>query len=369
MQLKTLLSHLRAHAPESWAEGYDNVGLLAGDPNMSLTGVLTTLDVTQEVMSEAIRKQCNCIVSHHPALFRPLRRLTGHTRVEKDLIRAIKEDLALYAMHTNIDHRGDLEGVNGYAAALLGLENVSVLRSRSDTWHKLVVFVPNEAMEQVCAALDAVGAGEVGAYSGCSFRVWGKGRFTPKEEARPYIGEKGRAEEVDEWRIEVLYASHTEKKVLQALRQSHPYEEIAYYQQGLKNKHPHVGAGIVGEWKESLGENEFLARVAKCFQTKTFLYTRRKEKKIQRVAFCGGVGSSLIEDAVSAGAHAYITSDVKYHEFMEVDPSLLLCSIGHYEGEAHVKSLLLAIIKKKFPNLRVHASKTCTRPTETYIRE
>ena len=367
--IQDLVSMLDALAPSSWAEAYDNVGLLVGDRGVAVRGVLTTLDVTSAVLDEAIARDCNVIVAHHPLIFRPLKRLTGDNLTARLVARAIGENLAIYAMHTNIDN--SRYGLNAHAAGLLKLGDVKVLAPRESGLNKqsglskLVCFVPKEAIEGVQQALHAVGAGAIGAYDQCSFRVLGTGCFRAKATAKPYKGRINELERVEEWRLEVIFPSHLHARLEQALLANHPYEEVAYYVQGLDNTNQAVGAGIVGELAEAMDAKAFLAQVAQTFDGLVLQHTKVLGK-IKRVAFCGGAGGGLISRALGEGADIFITAELKYHDYLEYEDRMMLCDLGHYASESHVKLFFLDEIRKKFPNIVSYSSACCTNPIEHY---
>jgi len=332
------LAHLlEAAAPLAYQESYDNAGLQCGDPQAEVRGVLIALDCTPVVVAEALRRGCNVVVCHHPVIFRPLKRLTGANEVEQTLIAALKHDVAIYAAHTNLDNvRG---GVNDKLAAVLGLTNARVLAPQSGTLARLVTYVPHRPEDQqadvagrVLAALYAAGAGQVGRYAGCSFQTEGISTFTPGAGTNPAIGAPSRPETVPELRLEVLLPLHRQAAVLRALRAAHPYEEVAYDLIRLENAHQEVGAGLVGELAVALAPAAFRALLKARLLVPVVRYTAF-EKPIKTVALCGGAGAFLIGAARAAGADAYVTGDVKYHEFFGVEGRLMLCDVGHFESE------------------------------------
>ena len=328
---------LEAAAPLAYQESYDNAGLQCGDPQTEITGVLITLDCTPAVVAEAVRRGCNVVVAHHPVIFRPLKRLTGATEVEQTIIAALKNDVAIYAAHTNLDHvRG---GVNDKLAEKLGLLKTRVLAPQNGTLARLSTYVPNRPEDQqtdlagrVLAALYAAGAGQIGQYADCSFRVPGIGTFTPGAGTQPVIGAPHRPETVAEMRLEVLLPLHRQAAVLRALRAAHPYEEMAYELIKLENAHPEVGAGLMGELPEALAPAAFRQLLKRQLLVPVVRHTAF-EKPIKTVAICGGAGAFLIGAARGAGADAYVTGDVKYHEFFGAEGQLMLCDVGHFESE------------------------------------
>lgn len=363
-KIKDIVSYLEKVAPPSYQESYDNAQLITGNPHDTLKGVLCTLDATEAVVDEAILLGCNLIVAHHPIVFKGLKSLTGRNYVEKTVIKAIKNDISIYAIHTNLDHVS--HGVNKKICDVLGLKNTRILQPKRDLLSKLVTFVPHEGAEKVLKALFDAGAGKIGEYSGCSFLTEGTGTFTPSENSIPYKGTQETAHREPETRIEVLLPSHLERKVLHALREVHPYEEVAYFFQKLENENQEVGAGMVAELEESMDEKEFLEMLKKKMNLGTIKYTHLLGKKIKKVAVCGGAGIFLLSDAKKSGADIFITSDVKYHEFFDAENQLVICDIGHYESEFYTKELLKDILSQKFTNIALYLTKVITNPI-TYL--
>jgi dinuclear metal center YbgI/SA1388 family protein len=328
---------LEAHAPLAYQESYDNAGLQCGDPRAEVRGVLIALDCTPAVVAEAVRRGCNVVVCHHPVIFRPLKRLTGANEVEQTIIAALKNDVAIYAAHTNLDNVR--QGVNDKLADKLGLVNTRILAPQSGTLGRLITYVPHRPEDQqadvagrVLAALYQAGAGRVGDYSECSFRLPGTGTFTPGAGTRPAIGQPNQPEQVAELRLEVLLPLHRQAAVLQALRAAHPYEEVAYELIKLENTHQDVGAGLVGELPTALAPAAFRHLLKQQLLVPLVRFTAF-EKDIKKVALCGGAGAFLIGAARAAGADAYVTGDVKYHEFFGAEGRLMLCDVGHFESE------------------------------------
>ncbi|AWM32447.1 Nif3-like dinuclear metal center hexameric protein [Hymenobacter nivis] len=347
---------LEAAAPLAYQESYDNAGLQCGDPQAEITGVLITLDCTPAVVAEAVRRGCNVVVAHHPVIFRPLKRLTGANEVEQTIMTALKNDVAIYAAHTNLDNvRG---GVNDKLAEKLGLTKTRTLAPQSGLLARLTTYVPNRPEDQatdlagrVLGALYAAGAGQVGQYAACSFRADGLGTFTPGAGTRPAIGQENHPETVPETRLEVLLPLHCQAAVLGALRQAHPYEEVAYEIVKLENTHQDVGAGLVGELPGALAPAAFRALLKERLRVPVVRFTAF-EKEIKTVALCGGAGAFLIGAARAAGADAYVTGDVKYHEFFGAEGRLMLCDVGHFESEQFTgevfRDLLLAGFGRTF---------------------
>ncbi len=360
LRIRDVADFLESLAPPAYQESYDNSGLLTGSPETVLTGVLVSLDCTEDIVDEAIANGCNMIVAHHPIIFKGLRRLTGATYVERTIIKAIRSNLAIYAIHTNLDNVHT--GVNRKICEKIGLVNPRILAPKTDSLAKLVAFVPRERTGDVLTALYSAGAGQIGNYQNCSFQVDGKGTFKPNEDANPTIGRRSVQEEVDETRIEVIFAAYLQTRIVAALKASHPYEEVAYYITQLTNSNQEVGAGMIGELEEALEPSEFLRRLKTSMDLKVLRHTRILDQPIKKVAVCGGSGSFLLPQARRAGAHAYVSADFKYHEFFDAEDQLVIADIGHYESEVFTKELLRDVLTKKFPNFAVYFSRTVTNP-------
>ena len=363
-KIKDITDFLEQIAPRAYQEGYDNAGLLTGDPKMEVKGVLCTLDCTELVVDEAVTKQCNLIVAHHPIVFKGLKQLNGKNYVERTIIKAIKNDIAIYAIHTNLDNVHT--GVNRKIADCLGLNNLRVLAPKADTLTKLETFIPTQHTDEVLNAMHGAGAGHIGNYSHCSFRILGTGTFKPNDKANPTIGQQNQQEFVEENKVELIFPSHLQAQVVGALQKAHPYEEVAYYLQPLKNTNQEVGAGMVGDLEQPMSEQDFLAHVKKSMQLNTIKYTPLSHKPIQRVAVCGGAGSFLLGTAMAAGAQAFVTSDFKYHEFFDAEEKIMIADIGHYESEVFTKELLGAFISENFANIATYLSEVNTNPVKYF---
>ena len=359
-KIKDVTSYLESLAPKAYQESYDNSGLLTGNPETTVTGVLTTLDVTENVVEEAIALRCNLVVAHHPILFKGLKSLTGKSYVERTIISAIKKDIAIYASHTNLDNVS--MGVNKRIADIIGLTKTSVLVPRVGTLSKLVTFVPRANLTQVTTALHDAGAGDVGNYEECSFQVEGTGTFVPGPGSNPHIGKVGKPEKIAEVRIEMLFPSHLQHTMLEALRKAHPYEEVAYYITHLANENQEVGAGMIGDLLNAEEPKQFLERLKITMQATVIRHTALLKKPIQKVAVCGGSGSSMLYEAIAQGADAFVSADFKYHEFFDAEGKILIADVGHYESEQFTKGLLNDILTKKFTTFASHFSKTVTNP-------
>ncbi|WP_026351292.1 Nif3-like dinuclear metal center hexameric protein [Hymenobacter aerophilus] len=359
-QLLDLMRVLEAAAPLAYQESYDNAGLQCGDPQMDITGVLISLDCTPAVVDEAIRRGCNVVVAHHPLIFKPLKRLTGANEVEQTLLKAIRHDVALYAAHTNLDNVA--HGVNRQLANKLGLENGRILDPKPGLLAKLITYVPAPQTAAVLAALYAAGAGQVGQYSECSFRTEGTFTFTPGAGTNPFVGQPGQPHTGSEQRVEVLLPLHLQRSALAALRAAHPYEEVAYEIVKLENSHQDVGSGFVGELPEALSPAEFRQRLRQALGVPVVKYTDF-ERPIKKVALCGGAGAFLIGKARAAGADAYVTGDLKYHEYFGAEGRLMLCDVGHFESEQFTGEIFRDLLAANFGStFAVLIAQTLTNP-------
>lgn len=358
-KIKDVVSFLESWAPKAYQESYDNSGLIVGSPEGDVSGVLISLDCTESVVREARQKGCNLVISHHPIVFKGIKSLTGKNYVERTVHAAIKEDIALYAIHTNLDNIST--GVNQKIAERIGLINTRVLRPRTDTLFKLVTFVPSENLDEVLEALHTAGAGQIGNYKDCSFGVLGTGRFEPGDQANPHLGERGKPERVEEMRVEVLVPMDKKESVLQALRSAHPYDEVAYYVSRLENENQEVGAGLIGELATPEAPLDFLKRLKRDMNTPMIRHTA-PGKPIQKVALCGGAGSFLLPDAIRQKADAFVSADFKYHEFFDAEAKILIADMGHHESEQFTKALIQEVLTKKFTTFASHFSDTVTNP-------
>jgi dinuclear metal center YbgI/SA1388 family protein len=358
--VKEITTYLEQMAPRAYQESYDNSGLITGSSSMVVKGVLVTLDCLESVVDEAISLGANLIVAHHPIVFKGLKRLNGSNYVERTIIKAIKHDIAIYAIHTNLDNVHT--GVNRKICERLGLRNCRILDPRKDVLSKLVTFIPEGHVDNVMTALFGAGAGQIGNYKNCSFRLEGTGTFRPESGANPFIGQTGSTELVKETRVEVIFPSHLSAQVLAALRKSHPYEEVAYYLQNLANENQEVGAGMIGDLAEPMEPLAFLESLKNTMQLSLIRHTSLTERPIKKVAVCGGSGSFLLPKAIQAGADVFITADFKYHEFFDAENRLIIADIGHYESEAFTKELLKDVLIEKFPTFAINFSKIVTNP-------
>jgi dinuclear metal center YbgI/SA1388 family protein len=360
MKLIDLTSFLDSAVPLSFQEEYDNSGLQVGIPEREITSALITLDVTEQVLDEAGYNGCDIIISHHPLIFNGIKRLSGKTFTERILLKAIKQDIAVYSAHTNLDALSN--GVSWKMADKLKLKNVRVLVPLKERLLKLVTYIPEENFEKVRDAVFGAGAGVTGNYDNCSFSTLGTGSFRAGENSDPFVGEKGKIHFEKEIRFETVLFSHLKNKVIKALLDSHPYEEVAYDLYSLENENINTGIGCYGELAETAEEKEFLKTVSSVFGAKGVRYSKPTGKKIGKVALCGGSGSSLLNDAMASGADVFITSDIKYHTYFETGNKILLADIGHYESEKFSAEILYDLIIKKFPTFAVRFSEINTNP-------
>jgi len=365
MKLSSIINVLETIAPPVLQESYDNAGWITGDPSLPCTGAMISLDATEAVVMEAVRNRCNLLVVHHPVIFSGLKRIDPGHYVGRAVIAAIKNDVAIYAIHTNLDNV--LEGVNGKIASMLGLTSLRVLRPVTGVLRQLVTYVPSASLESVRNALFTAGAGQIGQYDQCGFYLPGTGTFRPLEGADPFVGRVGERHYEEEIRIELVYCRHREAAILQALKQAHPYEEVAYQLIDLPNTVRNIGSGAIGELPEPMKLTDILLKIKEIFRLNVIRHTPLTDKKITTIAVCGGAGSFLIRDAIRAGADLFITSDVKYHEFFEANDRLVLADIGHFESEQFTVDLLFELIKEKFPNFAVHKSGAQTNPVQYFI--
>ena len=364
MKISTITGFLESLASTSLQESYDNAGLITGDNNWDCTGVVCSLDATEEIVNEAIEKKCNLIVAHHPIIFGGLKKINGKNYVEKTIIAAIKNDIAIYAIHTNLDNVK--EGVNGKIAALLGLQYLDVLSPRENVLKKLFTFVPLAQAEQVRTAVFEAGGGHIGNYSECSFNTEGAGTFKAGQGTDPFVGRPGERHFEKEVRVEIIFPGFLENKIVAAMKTAHPYEEVAYDTINLANTHPGIGSGIVGELPSAVDGKQFLSLVKKVFKLQVVRHTPVIGKPVKKVAVCGGAGSFLISKALAAGADAYVTADMKYHEFFDANGRMLITDVGHYESEQFTINLLQEVLAEKFPTFAVLKTEVETNPVRYF---
>tara|TARA_R110002073_G_scaffold40547_5_gene115041 strand:+ start:143332 stop:144528 length:1197 start_codon:yes stop_codon:yes gene_type:complete len=360
MTVKDITTAIEEIAPIHYAEDFDNVGLLVGSYSTEVTGVLVTLDTLENVIDEAIAEKCNLVVSFHPIIFSGLKKINGNTYIERVVLKAIKHDIAIYAIHTALDN--SIKGVSAKMAEMLALDNTEILLPKMGTIKKLTTYVPNNDAEKVRKALFDAGAGAIGNYTDCSFNLQGQGTYRGNENSNPTIGKKGVFHTEGETFVSVLFEKHLERNILQTLFKNHPYEEVAYDIVTTDNAHQHIGMGMVGTLANEMTEQDFLAFLKKQFNLKCIRHSKLLGKPIKKIAVLGGSGSFAIEAAKGVGADIYISSDLKYHEFYKAENQLILADIGHYESEQFTKNLLADYLTKKFLNFAIVLAKSNTNP-------
>jgi len=360
MEINVITNIIEAFAPLALQEDYDNAGLLVGSPIMQAKGVLLCLDITEDVIDEAISLEANLIISHHPLIFNGIKKITGSNAVQRCIIKAIKNDIAIYAAHTNVDNI--LAGVNNKIADKIGLINRKILQPKQSKLLKLVCFVPKLHVQRVREAIFEAGGGNIGNYDACSFNAEGYGSFRANSNAHPFVGEINKIHYEDEVRIEVILPDYLQLVVTNALINAHPYEEPAYDFIPLKNFYNEVGAGLIGDLKDARSELEFLSELKHIFNIPVLRHTTLTGNKIKKVAVCGGSGSFLLSDAIKANADIFISGDFKYHEFFDADNKIIIADPGHFETEQFTKEIFYEIIRKKLPTFAIHISKINTNP-------
>jgi dinuclear metal center YbgI/SA1388 family protein len=364
MQVKEIISVLENAAPPALQESYDNCGLCTGTPDNEVNAVLVTVDITEKVVDEAISKKADMIVSHHPIIFHGLKKLTGANEAERCVIKAIQNNISIYCAHTSFDNA--FSGVNAALAEKIGVKNYRILSPAKQQLCKLVTFVPTAHAEKVQQALFDAGAGHIGNYDNCSFKLEGEGTFRGGENTKPFVGEKGKLHHEPEVRIETIFPKYIQREVVNALLKAHPYEEAAYDIYLLENKNPMAGSGMIGELEKPLSETDFLSKLKASLGAKQLRHTALGGRRISKVALCGGSGAFLTDDALQAGADAFVTADLKYHQFQEAENRLLLIDAGHFETEEVTKNIFYTLITKKFPTFAVHFSETITNPVNFF---
>jgi dinuclear metal center YbgI/SA1388 family protein len=363
MKIKDVIEHLEELAPRYYAEDFDNTGLLVGEKSSHLKGILVTLDCLENVVDEAIEKNCNLIVSFHPIIFAGLKHLQPNDYVRKTVVKAIKNDIAIYATHTALDVAKG--GVSYRMAQEMGLKNIKTLIPKSQIIKKLTTYVPVDALEKVKEALFTAGAGKLGNYSECSFITSGTGTFKGNENSNPQIGQSLVRETLEEKSISLTFLPHLESAIKTALIHSHPYEEVSYEVSTLENKYQNIGMGVIGELDEPLIEEDFLNKTKLVFKTGVVRSSLSRKREIKKVALLGGSGAFAIKNALQAGADAYITADLKYHDFFQ-GQDILLCDVGHYESEQFTKNLLHEYLTEKFSNFAVLCAQARTNPVNYF---
>ncbi len=362
MTVQDVINQLQDLAPLNYAEDFDNVGLLVGDKNQSVSGILVTLDTLEAVVNEAIERSCNLIVSFHPIIFKGLKKLTGKTYVERVVIKAIQNNIAIFSIHTALDNA--FQGVNSIICDKLELENKKILMPQSATLKKLQTYVPKDNAEELRTALFKARAGNIGNYDSCSFNIEGKGTYRGNEDSNPTLGKKGELHTENETAVSVVFEKHLESNILNALFNTHPYEEVAYEIKTLDNTNSYIGMGMIGVLKTAMDEEECLRHVKAKMNTECVRHSKLLGKPIEKIAVLGGSGSFAINAAKASGADLLITADLKYHDFFSAENEIVLADIGHYESEQFTKSFLVDYLSKKITNFAVILSKTNTNPVK-----
>ena len=360
MKVKEVTSYLESIAPLDLQEDYDNSGLIIGDPDLELTSAIVCLDVIEEVIDEAIDNKSNLVISHHPIIFSGVKRITGKNSIERTIIKAIKHNIAIYAIHTNLDVVKS--GVNSRIADILELNHQKILSPRKRLLKKLEVYCPNDSVEYVRNTLFKAGAGKIGLYENCSFLSEGEGTFLALDGSSPSIGIRGKENRVRETKIEVTFPHYLQGEIILAMKNAHPYEEVAYHLYDIDNVSQDVGLGMFGDLSQPVEAHEFLERIKQRMKCECIKHTDIVGRKIKRVSVCGGSGSSLIHEAILVNSDIFITSDIKYHDFFTDNDSIIIADIGHYESEQFTKDLIYDLLVNNFPKFAVRLSEINTNP-------
>lgn len=362
MKIKEILNILEVMAPLAYAEDFDNVGLLVGDENEEATGVLVAHDALESVVDEAVAKKCNLIVCFHPILFSGLKKITGKNYVEISIIKAIKNNIAIYAVHTALDNHS--EGSNKLFCDALGLKETKILIPKEHFIQKLITFVPQGSLLEVRNTLFKAGAGSIGNYENCSFQSSGMGSFKGNEKSNPHIGEKNEFKIVEETKLEVIFERPLQSKILNELMKIHPYEEVAYEVYNLTNGHQNMGMGMIGVLENEMEAIDFLKAVKTKMECGIIKHSDFLNKKVKKVAVLAGSGAFAIKNAVLAGADVFLTADLKYHDFYQSENQIILADIGHFESERYIKNYIVDYLTKKITNFAVILSEVNTNPVK-----
>jgi dinuclear metal center YbgI/SA1388 family protein len=358
--IKDVIQFLESKVPISLQESYDNCGLLVGDSTKVVNGVLLCLDVTEEILNEAIQLNCNVIIAHHPFIFSGIKKITGANATERILISAIKNNIAIYAGHTNYDNVDF--GVNKIICEKLGLKNTKILAPQKNSLLKLQTYAPSAHADSIRKAIFEAGAGSIGNYTNCSFNTQGQGTFRASTESNPFVGEKNQDHTENETKIEVIFPNYIQSKVVSALIKNHPYQEVAYDIIPLLNSSINTGAGMIGELESEMNETDLLQFISEKFNAQSIRYTRLLGKNVKNIAVCGGSGSFLLSSAIAKGADFFITADFKYHQFFDAEGKIVVADIGHFESEQFTTELFFSLLKEKFSTFAIHFSKINTNP-------
>jgi len=360
MKISQITDYLEAIAPLYLQEDYDNSGLIVGNKNTIVKKALICIDSIEETINEAIKKKCNLIIAHHPIVFKGFKKLTEKSYIEKTLVKAIKNDIAIYAIHTNLDNV--FNGVNKKICDTIGLTDYRILKPKKHLLSKLVTYAPLKHTTIVRNALFKEGAGKIGNYDMCSFNSIGEGTFRASKNSNPYIGRFNEYHTENETKIEVIVPKYLEQQIIENLLKVHPYEEVAYELYPILNSHPKIGSGMIGFLKKETDIKKFLSALKRKMKIKQIRHTKIIKNKVQKIAVCGGSGSFLLDDAIKNKADLFISSDFKYHQFFDANKDIIIADIGHYESEQFTKDLIFDLLIKKFPKFAIILSETNTNP-------
>lgn len=360
MKLIDILHYLNELIPFSFQEEYDNSGLQVGNPEQEILEALITLDVTEAVLEEAIKKNCNLIISHHPLIFAGLKSISGKNATERIISKAIKNDISILSVHTNLDSVEN--GVSFRLAEKIGLKDIRVLSPMKNRLQKLVFFVPVKNADAVRQAIFEAGAGNIGNYDSCSFNILGSGTFRGLDGSNPFVGKPGKLHLEEEVRIETIVPFHVMNKVVKALMEAHPYEEVAYDIYPLENIYKKAGTGAIGDLERPIETTTFLKNLKKILGAVNIRTTMPIKESVLKIAVCGGAGSSLLKDAVKNNADVFISGDFKYHQFFDAENKIVIADVGHFESEQFTKEIFYDLLINKFPKFAVHLSEINTNP-------
>ncbi|UFH31988.1 Nif3-like dinuclear metal center hexameric protein [Chryseobacterium sp. C-71] len=365
MTIQKVIAEIEKYIAMPQAEDFDNVGLLCGLADRNVSGILVCHDALENVVDEAIHKNCNLIVCFHPIIFSGLKSLTGKNYVERAILKAIENKVAIYAIHTAFDN--DFYGVNAGICNLLGLKNLKILQPKKNNLKQLNVYVPKDYSESIKEALFSAGAGNIGFYDECSFKTEGKGTFRPIEGSNPFSGQQNVRENAEEDMVSVIFESFKQNQIVAAMKDAHPYEEVAHQIYQLENENQYSGLGMYGEFETEMDEKEFLSFVKEKFNLNIIKHSDFNQKKIKRVGVLGGSGASGIKSALSKKCDAYLTGDLKYHDYFLAESKMLICDIGHYESEQLVSQQLFEILSQKFSTFAILKSSEKTNPVNYFL--
>lgn len=360
MKISEITGAIEKYAPLWLQEEWDNAGLQVGDTDREATGAVLCVDATEAIVDEAIDRGVNLVISHHPLLFRGLKRITGRTATERIVAKALKHDIAIYSAHTNMDSAPG--GVSWATGRRAGLTAMRTLVPQQGRLMKLAVFVPSAYSNAVSEALWNAGAGRMGNYDRCAYMTDGRGTYRPLPGADPAIGTVGQSHTEAETRIEVVFPTAISGRVVQAMLKAHPYEEPAFDLIPLANDITSAGLGVIGSLKTPMPASEYIAWVKQALGIGAIPYAGDARRMVHRVALCGGAGAEFIGNAIAAGADLYMCGDLKYHDFTTHADSIVLADIGHYESEQCTKEIFYDIIQKNFPNFATYYAEEDKNP-------